>query len=480
MNRSARPRIGIAGLSCECCTFSPLMSSASDFMLQSGGELLAAYPFLREYPHIDFVPLLRARALPGGSIDPSFYDRFAEQLLRELKAGRPWDGLFLPMHGAANVRGRFDIEGELLAAIREITGPETLISASYDLHGNVSDRVAQHLDILTAYRTAPHIDWLETLQRACALLVQCLDGNLKPHLAFVPVPVLLPGEMTSTGFEPAASLYASIPDVIRRHGVLDASVLIGYAWADEPRASGSTVAVSFSPDTARAAADELARAFWSVRHRFAFGVPAAGVDDSIRAAMAAGVSPVIISDSGDNPTAGGAGDMPYVLERLLVLGAENTLCAGIADAPAVDTCFRAGAGSGVTLHLGGKLDPVHAAPFTVDATVLSLHTFPWMDGNTPNRIAVVRTGGVTVAVTERRTTFHLESDFTRLGLDPRSFHIIVVKIGYLEPELAAMARASFLALSPGAVNQNIVALNHRHIRRPMFPMDPAMTWEPPG
>ncbi len=323
---------------------------------------------------------MRARALPGGSIDPTFYDSFAEQLLRELEAGRPWDGLFLPMHGAANVRDRFDVEGELLTAIREIVGPETLISASYDLHGNISDRVAQHLDILTAYRTAPHIDWLETLRRACALLVQCLDDGLRPHLAFVPVPMLLPGEMTSTEYEPARSLYASIPDVIRRHGVLDASVLIGYAWADEPRASGSTVAVSLDPGTARAAAGELARAFWSVRRRFAFGVPAAGVDDSIQAAMAAGVTPAIISDSGDNPTAGGAGDMPFVLERLLALGAENTLCAGIADAPAVGICFQAGVGAAVTLHLGGKLDPVHAASFKVDATVLSLHTVPWMDG----------------------------------------------------------------------------------------------------
>lgn len=480
MNRSSKPRVGIAGLSCECCTFSPLPSTAADFMLQSVAELLAPFPFLKEHPHIDFVPLLRARALPGGSIDPAFYDGFAERLLLELKAGRPWDGLFLPMHGAANVRGRFDVEGELLASIRGIVGPETLIAASYDLHGNISDRVAQHLDILTAYRTAPHIDWLETLQRACALLVQCLDGNLKPHLAFVPVPVLLPGEMTSTEYEPARSLYASIPDVIRRHGVLDASVLIGYAWADEPRASGSTVAVSLDPDTARAAAAELAHTFWSVRRRFAFGVPAAAVDDCIRAAMAAGVNPAIISDSGDNPTAGGAGDMPYLLERLLALGAGNTLCAGIADAAAVDVCFRAGAGAAVTLHLGGKLDPIHATPFTVDATVLSLHTVSWMDGRSPNRIAVIRNSGVTVAVTERRTTFHLESDFTRLGLDPRSFRIIVVKIGYLEPELAAMARAAFLALSPGAVNQNITELNHRYIQRPMFPMDPDMTWEPPG
>ena len=40
------------------------------------------------------------------------------------------------------------------------------------------------------------------------------------------------GELTSTDWEPGASLYAAIPKLIEEHGILDASVLIGYAWAD--------------------------------------------------------------------------------------------------------------------------------------------------------------------------------------------------------------------------------------------------------
>ena len=474
-----KPRIGIAGLSCECCMFSPLLSTAGDFLQQIGADLLSAYPFLVKHSQVEFVPLIRIRALPGGAIDPGFYDEFIAQLLKKLKADGPWDGLFLPMHGAANVHGRQDLEGEILTVVREVVGPDCLIAASYDLHGNISDRVARHLDILTAYRTAPHVDWFETLERACTLLVHCIHRGVKPHLAFVPVPILLPGEMTSTEFEPARSLYASIPQVIEKYNILDASILIGYAWADESRASGSVIAVGLDPGSTQAAAHELAGAFWQARHRFRFGVPAAGVDESIRAAMAATVTPVIISDSGDNPTAGGAGDMPYVLERLIILGAENTLCAGIADAPAVENCFRMGTNATTSLQLGGKLDPIHAKPLNVNATILSLHTVPWSLGRSPNRVAVIQIQGVTVVITQRRTTFHRESDFTQLYLDPRTFSIIVVKIGYLEPELATMARTAFLALSPGAVNQNIVGLEHKHIHRPMFPLDPDMSWELP-
>ncbi len=477
MSRIVRPRIGIAGLNCECCTFSPLPTRAEEIVLLSGDELLRESPFLAMHPGVEFVPLRRARAIPGGAIEPGFHEAFVERLLADLSVGGPWDGLFLHLHGAAKVRGRDDLEGELLETIRGAVGPDCLLAASYDLHGNVSERVASHLDILSAYRSAPHVDIVETILRACALLVRCIEEGLKPRLAFLPVPILLPGEMTSTEQEPAAALYASLPGVIEKHGLLDASILIGYAWADEPRASGSVVTVGLDEASTRAAADELGRAFWAARKRFAFGVSAADVDASIRAALAHADGPVLLSDSGDNPTAGGAGDLPFVLKRLLALSAEDTLVAGIADAPAVAACFEAGAGAELDLELGGKLDPVHGEPLDVRARVVSLHETE-SSGEPRGRGVLLRIGGVSVIVTERRSSFHRLADFTRLDLDPRAFHLIVVKMGYLVPELAALARAAYLALSPGAVNQEIVNLGHERIGRPMFPFDPGMRWKP--
>ena len=469
--------IGVAGLSCECCTFSPLLSGARDFIISAGAELAANYAFFADYPDADFTPLIRARALPGGSIEPAFYDGFKQRLLDELAAQAPWDGIFLDMHGAANVYGRDDVEGDMLAAIREVVGPDCVISASYDLHGNVSQRVIDSLNSLTAYRTAPHLDWYETLERACALLVRCLREGRSPILAFLPVPILVPGEQSSTEFEPAASLYATIPQVIQDYALLDTSILIGYAWADEPRATGSVIAVGWDEAQTQAAAADLARKFWAARKQFQFGVAAGTVDECIQLALQSAEKPVVISDSGDNPTAGGAGDIPFVLGRLLALGAKAALVAGIADAEAVAACVQAGVGASISVTLGGKLDPIHGQPLPVNGVVHSLHTVPWpanaKAGATvlSNQVAVLDVQGVHVVVTERRTPFHHLTDFTKLDLDPTQYQIVVVKMGYLVPEVDQMAQRALLALSPGAVNQDIENLPYKRIQRPMFPMD---------
>ncbi len=51
---------------------------------------------------------------------------------------------------------------------------------------------------------------------------------------------------------------------------------------------------------------------------------------------------------------------------------------------------------------------------------------------------VVKIGSVSVIVTKKRKPYHRERDFTRLGLNPRETDIVVVKIGYLVPELYDM------------------------------------------
>ncbi len=476
---SAPFHIGVAGLSCECCTFSPLLSGERDFVVSAGGELGDNYPFFADYPDSEITPLIQARAIPGGPIDPAFYDRFKAQLLDALTAHAPWDGIYLDMHGAANVHGRDDVEGDMIAAIRAVVGPGCLISASYDLHGNVSPRVAESLNMLTAYRTAPHLDYYETQQRAFALLMRALREGCKPTMAFRPVPILVPGEQSSTQFEPAASLYAAIPQVIADYDVWDTSILIGYVWADEPRATGSVIAIGLDSEQTSAAATDLANKFWAVREEFRFGVTSGTVDECIQLAMQETSNPVVISDSGDNPTAGGVGDIPFVLGRLLALGAASALVAAITDPAAVAVCAQVGVGAKVSLSVGGKQDPIHGQPLPIDATVVSLHTISWPANPragvtvSTNQIAVIAVQGITVVLTERRTPFHHIKTFTQLGLDPTQYQIVVVKMGYLVPEINQLATRALLALSPGAVNQDIEQLPYQRIGRPMFPMDRA-------
>jgi len=88
------------------------------------------------------------------------------------------------------------------------------MSASYDLHGNVSQRVIDNLDMLSAFRTAPHIDKEETMERSCNMLVHCLDQHIRPTMVWAPIPVLMPGERSSTEWQSAdrwTQLYINHP-----------------------------------------------------------------------------------------------------------------------------------------------------------------------------------------------------------------------------------------------------------------------------
>jgi microcystin degradation protein MlrC len=473
-------RIGAGGIAIESSTFSPLPSRLEDFRILRGDEMLERYPFMpgwtfRGRDDVRWLPALSARAIPGGPVTPAAYQAMKGELLDRVGASLPLDGFYLDVHGAMSVQGMDDAEGDLTSAIREAVGPRCLISAGMDLHGNVSERLVRNVDLFTAYRLAPHEDVMETRERACANLLHCLDAGVRPFRAWVPVPVILPGERTSTRVEPARGIYGRLSEADAVPGVIDASLWVGYVWADEPRNSASVVVSGTDPDAIRAEATRIARRYWDARRDFGFGVPAGSAAWCIERALADGRKGIVVSDSGDNPTAGGVGDVPYLTMRLLAdsrlaRGECTAIHASIVDPEAVTVCFAAGRDAEVETAIGGKLDPVHGRPLPVGGRVHALLDEDPVGG----RIAVLRSGGVHVILTSKRKPYHYLRDFTDLGLDPTEHDLTAVKIGYLEPELRAMATATFLALTPGAVDQDIPSLTYQRVRRPIFPLDPDM------
>ena len=465
-------RIAIAGIAIESCTFSSLATKLEDFTLWRGNDLLARYPFLAEYTDATFVPLLAARALPGGAVARAAYQQMTDEILDALDRLGPFQGVYLDMHGAMAVEGLDDAEADFFAAVRAVAGREALLSASYDLHGNVSEPIMRQLDLLTAYRTAPHTDTEETRARAVRLLLQCLRAGIRPHTAFVPIPALFSGEQTMTTVEPGKRVYAGVETQVRPPDVLDASLLVGYVWADQPRVGASAVACGMDAAATRAAAAALAQSYWEARTQFSFPMPADSVDRCIEQALHATGAPVFISDAGDNVTAGAPGDVPYVLERLLVHGVARAVVASVVDPAAVAACEAAGVGGRVVVELGGKLDRTNGHPLSVTGTV---EVCAVVDGN---HQAVLRVGGVAVIVTAQREAFTTLEQFRRLEIEPSQEPIVVVKLGYLFPDLQPVAAQSLLALSPGFVNPDVTALAYQHVRRPSFPLDQHMAWQP--
>ena len=467
-------RIAVGGIHTECSTYSPVLMAVDDFRVLRAADLLASdyFSFL-DAEGVEHLPLLHARAVPGGPVSAVAYEAFKAEFLDRLKAVLPVDGLYLAMHGAMNVEGMEDAEGDWIAAARSVVGPDCVVAASYDLHGNVSQKIVDQLDIFAAYRTAPHIDVRDTMVRAWSMLVDALRSGRRPGVAWAPVPVLWPGERTSTEDEPARSLYKALPDIDRRAGILDANLMIGYVWADEPRASACAVVTATDRQAAARAAEEIAASYWNARENFVFGPVTGPLEQMLDRAEEASTAPVILADSADNPTGGGVGDRADVLKALLERRFDGALLAGITDRPAVEACFAAGKGARIGLDIGATLDP-SSSPVHVEAEVVFLDD----PGAFDERQAVVRTGGITVVLAGRRRPYHNIADFTRLGLDPKSVRMLVVKSGYLSPELAPIANPNLMALTEGVVNQDIEALVSKRRIRPVFPFDRDFAYTP--
>jgi microcystin degradation protein MlrC len=476
------PRIAIAGLGIESSTFSPATTDEAAFHAQYGADVFAAYPFFAIDSPLRksavWIPTIVGHALPGGTVTREAYESLVNKTLDSLRKHGPYDGLYFDLHGAMSVVGLDDPEGDFIVRIRKVIGKKPIISTSMDLHGNVSWRLAENTDLITCYRKAPHEDAMQTKERAVQNLVdRIVSGKGKPkYKAWIPIPILLPGEKTSTRIEPAKSVYAAVWPAALQPGVIDAAIWVGYAWADEPRNHAVVMVTGDDKHVVIKTAEKLAQSFWDARNGFAFVAPTGTLDECLDKALASKKRPFYISDSGDNPTAGGAGDVTWSLIKILnrpefkAPNGPSLIYASIPGPELVQLAIKAGVGGHVDGYAGAKVDNRNAPPAHLVGTVESI-----VYGDKDAEVEVsVKVGSVHVIVTQKRKPYHKEIDFTRLGLNPRTADIVVVKIGYLEPELFAMRADWLLALTPGGVDQNIERLPYHRIERPMFPMDKDM------
>ena len=491
-------RVALAGIVQEALIFSPLKATGADFGVQRGAAMLTELDIegvLREL-EIEPVPLLYAHhATPSGVVDEAAYLGWRDEILRGLAGAGLLDGVCLVLHGAMTVENVWSAETDLVREVRALLGNEIAVVGRFDPHTNFTEELANKLDTLAAYRTAPHRDAKETLHRALRLLRRRIALGHRTRPAYVRLPLLLPGERATTGVEPMKSLLAMAADVEREKGILNAEVIIGFGWADTPY-SGSGVLVTAEDDAhVKAAcrhARRLAQAMWDRRHDFTYDQEVAPtVDEAIDRALAAPEPSVFLTDSGDNVTAGAPGDSTYFLSRLLAKRVPDAIVAGIPDAEVVARCVAAGVGATVSVTLGGKLAMPPGGPLSVTGVVEHLdrpeavgastiirNDYSPTRGEQPATIATLRIDGVRVLVTSRRMTFAALDDVRRGGVEPLEHKILVVKLGYLLPRLRDAAPREILALSPGYSDMDYRRLPYKYVTRPIIPLDDDFAWRP--
>jgi microcystin degradation protein MlrC len=484
-------RILIGAIGHESNTFTPLPTTMQDFVVRYGAQIVEAPPRRNALAGIvatlqargaELVPTVAAAAMPGGVVERSAYETFKRAVLQE---AHDVDGVCLFLHGAMRAQGLDCAENDLLRDLRAKLGPDLPIAVALDMHANIVAEMAHNADAMVAYHTAPHIDAFETGEKAAHMLLQILDRGVRAEIGFAKIPFLLPGEMAQTSLQPMASMMAMVGKIEAQPAVLSASLANGHCWADVPDIGVIALVVTDGDaELAQGEANRLAAAFWARRAEFGVSAEAYPVDEAVDAALAAPESNVFLSDSGDNPGAGGTTDVPALLEALLARDASSVLFASIWDESAVQTCLDVGVGQQVSVSVGGKLDRQHGTPLQVTGRVrLLTDGYHYQGGLRRPRereavgsIAVLNVEGLDLILSSTRLDFMDPVQLRNLGLEPLEYRIVVLKRGYLTAPFQAISQRSILALSPGATNCDVRQMAFHRVHRPMYPLDPGATW----
>jgi microcystin degradation protein MlrC len=497
-------RIASGGIQHETNTFATVPTRLADFQrdsqcgpdFASGQALVDLYRgtntvhggFLTgaEEAGVELLPLLCAHAQPAGVVEQTAFDTLLETLLTRLRAVLPVDGVLLDLHGAMVADRHDDAEGAILAAVRELIGPSVPLVATLDLHGNVTRQMVNEADALIGFDTYPHVDMHDRGREALDLIVRTCRGEVAPARGFRQLPLVTMPPKQCTLRQPMQGLLERLHAVEQRPGVLTATVMMGFPFADIADAGVSVlVTTNYDQALARRTADELAAMVWALRDEFQPELMP--VDEVIRFARHEARGLVIYADGSDNPGGGAPCDGTVALRRLIEVGFEGAVVGVLFDPETVAQAHAAGQGATIAARIGGKTDDRHGAPVETKAVVQRLgdgrfvHRGP-MGRGLPGDLgpmAVLAVGGVEVVLASRRRQL-LDAEMLRIvGIEPAARKLLVVKSAvHFRADLGPLAAHIFDADTPGIHRPDFGNYTYRKLRRPIYPLDREARLEP--
>lgn len=496
-------RLAVLGLGHETNTFSTVpadLATYEDGGIHRGPELVEHYatsqatfagflaPQDDEEP-AELVPLLAAWTNPRGVITAEAFEAIVGEMVHLLAASGPFDGVLLGLHGAAVAEGYLDADAEIAARVRDVVGPDTPVGVVIDMHANVDPRLVANVDVLLAYQTNPHVDARERGLECRRRVLEIIRTGQRPAVALEQLPLVVTITRQDTREEPMAGLLAAARDLERRDGVLDASILEGFPYADVPQ-MGMSVLVTHRDgvDAARRAACELARMVWEARDALQGG--GVSVEEAIgQVAAHRGHKPVLVLDVGDNVGGGGPGDSTVLLEEA-VRRHVGGLVVVLFDPQTVESLARVEIGRRVSVEVGGRSAEQVGRPVPLDAVVIGRadgrYEEPMMAHgglrffDAGEMVALRTDGDITVVLTSKLVQPITPNQLRAVGLDPLSFRAIVAK-GVNGPRAgyADVTDGLIVVDTPGVTRLSVHELAYVHRRRPMYPFEPEAVYPQP-
>ena len=426
----------------------------------------------------EIIPLLAAHTTPGGPLTRCAFEAILGEMLELLRGSSGLDGLLLALHGAMVAEGYPDADGDVVSHLREAFGKPLVMTL--DCHANVSPRMIRGTTATILYRSNPHVDQRERGLEAANIIAGTVRGEIKPVQALETPPFVLNISKQYTSQDPALGLIRDAELVMRRPGVLSASVGLGFAFADvEKMGSSFLVVADGDPDVAREQARWMAVRAWGRRQEFQMALPSP--TEAVQRAASSSELPVVLMDVGDNVGGGSPGDSTIILDEILRQGVQGALVI-LWDPAAAQSCVEAGIGAEVRLEVGGKTDSLHGRPLSVQGVVGAISDGRFTDDRPRHGGQRIYDQGLTVVLetpqghtivltSKRMPPFSLEQILS-LGIDPESKRLIVVK-GVIAPRAAyePIAKKIITVDTPGSTSANIHGFEYKRRRRPLYPLE---------
>lgn len=488
-------RIAYAEVAQETDSFSPLRADRSDFEayglyfgdelprhLQGVGPIGGFLEVAAEQPGpLELLPLVRAWGSAGGTITAATLDYLTGELTGRLRAVLPVDAVFLSLHGAAAAEGTDDVEGHVLAAVRELVGPDVPVVVAFDHHANVTQRMVDLADLLVGHETQPH-DPPVTGRKTARLLFQMLAQQIRPTVAWRKIPLITPQDQFLTSAGPMKEWFDLARELETSPGVLDVSPYPMQPWLDVAEGGWAVVVhTDGDPQLAESLACQMANKAWELRDQFWRSERVAPLD-AVRQADAVSEGLVILSDTGDSVYGGAPGDSTVILQALLAAPPVNLAYLPIVDPEALEACVAAGVGAQVTLDVGGKLDREFSRPVRVTGLVAAASQGFVVDLRDRGvcdlkRTVLLEVGTLRIVLLDHRS-FAINHPvlYTHLGLEMHDARMVVLKTASNFQFFQRWRRELIRVDAPGTTQSDLTAFQWKRIPRPTYPLDPLADW----
>lgn len=449
-----------------------ILARFRDTNTPTGGFIQAAGDF-----GFELIPTIHTEAHPSGPAPRDVFDRILNDLLDGIRAAGQVDGVLLELHGAMVAEDIPDAEGHILAAVREVVGPDVPISAQLDIHSNVSQQMVTMADILIGRESYPEIDMAARGYECAEVLVRTIRGEIKPTLALHQIPLIW-GMNQVTAHPPMSEAIAELHRIEALPGVVCGSIATCFPLADIPDLGASVYIVTDDdPALAQQLADELGA--WIYARRADWQLPMPDTRTALAQADAAGRYPVVLADRNDNPGGGSPGDSTGVLQTFLDAQLEDACVLYIVDPEAAAACHGAGVGATLTLDVGAKSTPLQGKPVTMTATVEAISDgdfyfsgpmYAGVQGHM-GPSAYIRQDGVHVLLVTRREQPFDTAFAESLGLHPRRMRYISVKsAAHFRAAYESWAGNIIVVSEPSVHSADTGNLQFKHTGRDLYPL----------